>query len=431
VIGAGPYGLSAAAFCRSAGATVQTFGRVMEFWSTRMPDGMILRSRWRSSHIADPTGTLGLDAYERVIGRALPDHIAIADFIEYGRWYQRQAVPELDQRLVRRLESTGTGFRLTLDDGAIHDSHAVILATGLEPFPHRPSPFSALPPELVSHSVDHRSLSGFRGKSVLVVGAGQSALEGAALLREIGARVEVIARASELAFLAPEEIVGAVQRLNLALRPPTDVGGRLTGWIAAAPDLFRTLPSGVRSRVGTRVVRPRGADWLRPRLAGVAVTLGRRPVAATAEDGRIRVALDDGTERQVDHVLLGTGYRMDVASYEFFDQELVGRLALRDGYPLLGPGLESSVPGLHFVGAPAALSFGPIMRFVVGTWYAAPAVAERVTRVRRRLLRLSYRPRRRDTGRSTARASLPDASGNGTHGGKATAVARSGSRPGS
>jgi hypothetical protein len=44
---------------------------------------------------------------------------------------------------------------------------------------------------------------------------------------------------------------------------------------------------------------------------------------------------------------------------------------------VLGPGLESSVPGLHFMGAPAARSFGPIMRFVVGTWYSAPALARR------------------------------------------------------
>lgn len=37
------------------------------------------------------------------------------------------------------------------------------------------------------------------------------------------------------------------------------------------------------------------------------------------------------------------------------------------------PGLESSVPGLHFLGAPAAWSFGPIMRFASGGWYARSA----------------------------------------------------------
>ena len=52
-------------------------------------------------------------------------------------------------------------------------------------------------------------------------------------------------------------------------------------------------------------------------------------------------------------------------------------IRLAGGYPVLGAGLESSVPGLHFVGAPAAYSFGPVMRFVVGSWYAAPAIARR------------------------------------------------------
>jgi hypothetical protein len=57
---------------------------------------------------------------------------------------------------------------------------------------------------------------------------------------------------------------------------------------------------------------------------------------------------------------------------------------------VLGPGLESSVPGLHFVGASATESFGPINRFVVGTWYTAPAVTRRVLGKRARLLTQSY-----------------------------------------
>jgi hypothetical protein len=52
--------------------------------------------------------------------------------------------------------------------------------------------------------------------------------------------------------------------------------------------------------------------------------------------------------------------------------------------------LESSVEGLHFVGAPAAMSFGPIMRFVVGTWYAAPALARGITGKRQPPLRFSF-----------------------------------------
>ena len=68
--------------------------------------------------------------------------------------------------------------------------------------------------------------------------------------------------------------------------------------------------------------------------------------------------------------------------------ELVASLDLADGYPKLTRGLESSVPGLHFLGAPAAFSFGPIMRFVAGTWYAAPALARRIAGKRE----LPFRP---------------------------------------
>jgi len=38
-----------------------------------------------------------------------------------------------------------------------------------------------------------------------------------------------------------------------------------------------------------------------------------------------------------------------------------------DGYPVLSSGLESSLPGLHFLGAPAARTFGPLYYFVTGT----------------------------------------------------------------
>jgi FAD-dependent urate hydroxylase len=225
IIAAGPYGLAAVTFCRAAGAAIQIFGRPMESWLTAKPGDMILRSRWRSSHIASPADVFSLDRFERVIGRTLPDHIAIADFVEYGRWSQAEAVPELDQRLVRNVEQNDQRFKLTLDDGEATEADAVIVAAGLGRFPHRPQPFTGLPPDLVTHTADHHYLSVFRAKRVLVVGAGQSALESAALLHESGTQVEVLARAQALEFLAPEEVSGFVRRANAAIAPPTDVGG--------------------------------------------------------------------------------------------------------------------------------------------------------------------------------------------------------------
>ncbi len=45
------------------------------------------------------------------------------------------------------------------------------------------------------------------------------------------------------------------------------------------------------------------------------------------------------------------------------------------GAPRLGPGCVSSVPGLYFTGLPAASSYGPVMRFVCGTEFASPCLA--------------------------------------------------------
>jgi hypothetical protein len=62
---------------------------------------------------------------------------------------------------------------------------------------------------------------------------------------------------------------------------------------------------------------------------------------------------------------------VDVTRYAFLAPELRDALRTRDGYPQLEAGFESSVPGLHFLGTPAAGTFGPLNRFVVGSRYAA------------------------------------------------------------
>ncbi len=65
IIGAGPYGLSAAAYLRAGGIETRVFGEPMAFWENQMPAGMCLRSYWAASHIADPKQELTFDAYCR------------------------------------------------------------------------------------------------------------------------------------------------------------------------------------------------------------------------------------------------------------------------------------------------------------------------------------------------------------------------------
>jgi FAD-dependent urate hydroxylase len=391
IVGAGPYGLSVGAHLRDAGVAVRQFGRVMSYWREQMPAGMLLRSSLQASSISDPRRALRIECYAQATGRPLGRPIELGQFLDYGEWFRHETAPDLDERSVARVERDGESFSLTLDDGERVRAARVIVAAGLFPFARRPAVFDTLTPTDVSHASEHVDLSPFSGKRVAVIGSGQSALESAALLSEQGAEVEIVARNPTIVWLGfnPNGDVPP-PRLHWP-KPPTDVGGRVTGWIAAAPDSFRAIPSRrAREVVMFRCVRPAGAGWLRDRLDGATLSLGRTVVAAERSAAEVRLTLDDGTERRVDHVFLGTGYEIDVRRYPFLAPELGSALKLSEGLPVLGAGLESSIPGLHFVGAPAAGTFGPIMRFVVGTWYAAPAVARRIAGRRPRPLSLSY-----------------------------------------
>jgi hypothetical protein len=144
------------------------------------------------------------------------------------------------------------------------------------------------------------------------------------------------------------------------------------------PNLLRLAPASAREWITERCTRPAGAAWLRDRLDGLSVSSGLVVTGASADADGVKLTLSGGSSRRVDHVLLATGYAVDIARYGFLDPDLLARIDTVKGSPVLGAGLESTVPGLYFLGAPAAHSFGPVMRFVVGTWHAGPALARHI-----------------------------------------------------
>ncbi len=157
-----------------------------------------------------------------------------------------------------------------------------------------------------------------------------------------------------------------------------DVGPAGVSHLVARPALWRRMPRARQDRLARRAIRPAGAAWLVPRLRDVPIRTGVEIAGAEASAGRVRLRLSDGSEVTADHLLLGTGYRVDVARYAFLARDLVARVDRVDGHPRLTHGYESTVPGLHFVGAPAAWSHGPLMRFVAGADFAARSVTRGV-----------------------------------------------------
>ncbi len=380
IIGAGPYGLSAAAYLAARGLTVCMFGVPMGFWADQMPAGMLLRSPRVASTISDPQSRLTLEAYEAEAGLQPQSPLPLETFVSYGRWFERQlgviTIPDFVQQVTRE----NAVFRLNLVNGRSLTSRQVVVAAGIGPFARRPGAFSELTSAEMSHCYEGRQPTEFTGKRVAVIGAGQSALESAALLHEKGAQVEIIAKIPQLRWIGGHQWLHHLGPVTPMLYSKHDVGpvgiSRLVGW----PNLLFRVPFSVKDRIRTRAVRPAGSPWLVPRLSAVTISSGRTVRFAKSVGGEVKLTLDDGTERRVDHVLLGTGYRVDVSGYRFLSRSLVSGVRQADGYPVLAKGFRSSVPGLHFVGAAAAKSFGPLLYFVAGTDFASKHLAAHMSR---------------------------------------------------
>lgn len=373
VIGAGPYGLAAASHLRSAGIAVRVFGKPMDFWRTQMPKGMLLRSPWGGSNISDAKKAWTLDSFETARGSTMNRRLPVEDFVAYGEWFQQQALPGIDQRNVSLVERANDGYTVTLDDGETFRSARVVVATGIGYFSQRPTPFEALPLELASHTSDrsNHDLNRFAGKSVIVIGGGQSAMESAALLSEAGAEVEVLMRQPKIRWLHVRPLIEWLMECRLnPFKAPGKIGPIGINWLIEHPALFTTMSQSYQNNLAYRAIRPAASAWLYPRTRTVRITEGRHAVRAEERQGKAYLRLDDGAERSANHILLGTGYKVSIDQYGFLAPQLKEVDTVR-GYPVLNRGFESSCPGLFFVGTTASYSFGPFLRFVAGTQFAA------------------------------------------------------------
>jgi FAD-dependent urate hydroxylase len=393
IVGAGPYGLSAAAYLRqSAALQIRVFGKPMDFWRRCVPPRMVLRSVWHATHIADPSNRLTLDEYVRATADdRLGEPIPVSSFIDYGCWYSSQTGLQPDPRDVTQISWASRRFRLTLHDGATVSADRVVMAIGIASFAYKPPIFSGIPPELAPHSSELRDYSALDGKTVIVIGGGQSALEAGAFLQQHGAAVEILMRQPMHCRKARFAWLGNPAWFKL-LRGRGEVGPLGVSLIIQRPALFGRLPRRLQTQWDSRASKLGLSYRLAPELAPQTICAGQTVQEVRIVGGRLRLRLSDGSVRVVDCAVLATGYQIDLARSPLFSPEILERLVFADGYPQLDSGLESAFPGLHFTGALAAYSFGPLLRFVSGTQFAGSHIARRVRLTTR--AKLSHRRER-------------------------------------
>ncbi|GLV57010.1 hypothetical protein KDH_38480 [Dictyobacter sp. S3.2.2.5] len=386
VMGAGPYGLSLSAHLLGHGLKVATFGKVNYFWRNHMPDGMLLRSFWWASSLSDPQGKYAIARYYEAQGKTPADPMPRETFLDYVNWFQKHAVPNVDETYISNIEHVDDHYRVTLEDGRVVTSKAVAMAPGLHYYIYSPEEYAHMPKHLVSHQSEHATLEQFKGQRVAVIGGGQGSLETAALLNELGAKVSVFVRRTVRWLNLHNSIYPMWAR---HLRAPK--AGMGYGWSNLFQEKYPYSLHGAsrarRDNIVDNTHGPAGSHWLKPRIIGQVDLRENTSITKIEEvDGKVKLTLANGKEELYDHVILGTGYRPDVKGLPMLDENIKDALQTHRGSPVLNSHFETSVPGLYFVGFSSARSFGPFYRFVVGADAAARrasgAIAKQVVRSR-------------------------------------------------
>jgi hypothetical protein len=383
VVGAGPFGLSVSAHLSAEGIDHRIFGTPMAFWSQTMPPGMALKTKWDGAGFSDPRKPYLLADYcrERGLPHTEGTPMRLEVFVGYGREFQRRSVPGLEPTHIAKIARVGDYFKLTTADGVVVNARRVVMATGIVEHRLVPEELAALPADVLLHSGACGSYEKFRGKDVIVVGGGASAVDTAAALRQFGARGVVVARRDKVRYQSP----GRERSVWEKLRAPDSKLG--PGWRALAVTLlprgFHALPESFRIDVVRRFLGP-AASWpARQVVEGhVPFRLGTHLVGARMNGGHAEVDVRnaDGVRDVVrgDFVIAATGYRVDIKRYELLDPDLRNAVQVADGSPVLSPRFESSVPGLYFTGTSAAIAFGPMFRFFWGCGYAARHITNHI-----------------------------------------------------
>ena len=382
IVGAGPYGLSIAAYLRHAGLPYRLLGQPMHSWAHCMPKGMMLRSEPFASSLWDPRRryTYGRFCAERGLPyQAIGLPPTLQSFLDYTTWFQQHAVVDVPGDMVSHIRRQANVFALTLADGSEVIADKVVLATGQMAFRRVPAELSGVPAPHLVHSALMAEPASYRDQDVIVVGRGQSALQWAALLHEAGARVRVLTRGDRLKWNGgpkPDR-----NWLDMVTNPYSGLGA---GWkdmaIAELPQVYRAMfPARKRHNHVSDSFGPSGAWWLRSRVEHrIPMLYSAKLVGAALAGGQVAITVRQGEhehELRADRVISATGFKIDLNRIDYLDPALTASIAREGNAPRLDHRYQTSVPGLHIVGAASAPTFGPVMRFMFGAKHVAPTLA--------------------------------------------------------
>ena len=386
IIGAGPYGLSLAAFLGKKKVSHRIFGKPMDTWRSGMPAGMSMKSEGFACNLYHPDGLLTLRDFCQEKGIKYADigvPVELSTFSAYGVEFQQRFVPQVEQSQVVAV-TRQDHFDIELESGETVSARKVVIAAGISQYRYLPPALADLPSKFASHSSEHHRMEKFAERDVLVIGAGSSAVDTAVALREAGARAHLVTRRDRVPFHGK-----APDRRSLLSRIKAPWSGLGPSWRSKLccdlPLVFHSMPLDFRAKVVKKHLGPAPGWFTREKVVGhIPIHTDLNLESASIADDKVHLYFrnlkGESVELTGDHVIGGTGYRVDVQRLSFMAPELRDLIRTERGSPKLSSNFECSVPDLYFIGTTAALSFGPLMRFAFGAGFASSRLSNHLAR---------------------------------------------------
>ena len=367
IVGAGPFGLALAAQAQQDNIEHIIVGRAMEFWRKHMPKGMFLRSAcdW---HL-DPQNVHTIEAYLATQNKTPADvePLSLDFYLSYVDWFQQQKHIDPLPLFIERLDDHDDHFVATTSDDEVIEAQRVVLAPGFKHFAHIPEDLKhKLPSGSFQHTAEFVDFSNARDQRYLIIGGRQSAFEWTALLLEAGAAAVHLSHR----HASPAFAVADWSWVN-----------PLVDNMVADPNWFRGLSQAEKDDVSHRLWaegRLKIEPWLEARLNDERVKIWPETQLESCNDD-LEVTLSNGATFQVDHIILATGYKVDIARLPYLAAgNLLTKLETRNSFPVLDDHFETSVPGLFITSMPAGQDFGPFFGFTISVRTSARLICERL-----------------------------------------------------
>jgi thioredoxin reductase len=350
VIGAGSSGLPVAKELAGRGLPFDVFeksDRVGGNWVFKNKNGM--SSAYRSLHINTSRDRMQFADYP--MPRDYPDfphHTLIARYFDaYVDHFGFRGRIRFETSVERVERAPGGGWEVTTDRGERLHYSAVAVANGHHwaarwPDPPFPGRFDGV--EMHSHDyIDPTEPHDLRGKRVVVLGMGNSAMDIACELSREGVAAKVFLAARRGAYVIPHYWFGKPLDQLIALPPWTPA--RVARWVAGASyklavgDVTRYGLPRPDHRIGE--AHPTISSELLPRLGRGDLVV--KPNLERLEGDRVRFT--DGTVEPVDAIVYCTGYHV---RFPFLDPSIAD--APDNDLPLFHRVFKPGIDDLFFVG---------------------------------------------------------------------------------